>query len=259
MGRIPRLALLAANSPRIRASNHRCGPGNFTTNLTRNPASMGFSTRFPEDFGLDGFLGVLPWRLIRTVRPNRNFYLGFWACLLAHAPVGLLLPAFFWPLPTLALALIVWSELCRPKRRSRRILSRVEKELEAGSNVAELGPELEEALYLDSGNDAARLLLAASLLEHGDDASVLLHLAPLRDRHPEAGILVLLAGAAYLHLGRPMDAIRMLEALEVDEHHPSFAAVQSMLDEAFSQLGHGKRHEPPQWGGPIVEGFLRLK
>jgi len=126
MGRIPRPALLAADSPRISASHHRCGSGGFTANLARTRASAGFSTRYPEDFGLDGFWQVLPWRLIRTIRPARDFYLGFWTAALAHIPVLLFLPASLWAAPTVALGLLIWAELCSPRRRARRILLGVE-------------------------------------------------------------------------------------------------------------------------------------
>jgi hypothetical protein len=215
--------------------------------------SYTFHIRTATHFGFDSFAQFLPWPLIREIHPRPRFF-GFcvvWAG--AAALSGALFPWLWTLLPVGFLAWTIQRERDRDARKSREILRELSAQLDCGLGLAELRPSLERAVQLDADNDAARLLLSCTLLEAGEDVSTLLQLAPLRDHHPQSGEVLLMAAATYLHLHRPADAFRMLEALTIRPSHAAYLAARHMLEECRMRLDSMDGNELPLWGSPLAE------
>ena len=164
----------------------------------------------------DDPLALLPWSLDRR-DPIRHLT---WIVALGVAlpTLLLLLGANAWwaagsiGLTAFAVARLLESSARRTAVAAREILS----ELEHGTPLQEIEPELERLVSAAPELDGARLLLAQVRLERGEVLAALIQLAPLRDRHPGEGAVVLLAALAYARSGAEADAVRMLEALRVD-------------------------------------------
>lgn len=104
-------------------------------------------------------------------------------------------------------------------RRVAVLAREIAAELEHGMAPEDLADDIERLVALDPENDAARCTLARVRIEQNDFVGALLQLAPLRDRHPDDGLIVLLAAVAYARMGSTADALRMLDALELDPEH----------------------------------------
>jgi predicted Zn-dependent protease len=170
----------------------------------------------------------------------------------------LILALFVMPLllalaPISVVILTLSREMQSSARRSRHHLRAVIKAIRAGRPAAETRHDVEEALQLDPDNDAARLLLACLMVEAGQERSALLQLAPLRDHHPDSGEIVFVAAAAYLHMHKPGEALRMLEALDITRDHRCYLAATRMLSDCRRLLGNTKTNELPVWGSPLAE------
>ena len=155
--------------------------------------------------------------------------------------------------PASLLAVLIDQERHSDPRRAKRLLRRVLDEVARGEALHEFRPGIEKTVELDAYNDAARLLLSCSLLEAGEDVAALMQLAPLRDHHPGSGEVLLIAAATYLHLDRPADALRMLEAITISPSHPSYLSARHMLEETRYRLGSADKSELPNWGSPLAE------
>lgn len=165
----------------------------------------------------DDPLALLPWNLAR--RDPIRYLTGIVAAGIA-VPVALLLAGA--PLLASAGALLVFGVMAQrllasPARRTAVAAREILSELEHGTSLQDIEPELERLVSAAPDHDGARLLLAQVRLERGEVLASLLQLAPLRDRHPGEGAVVLLAALAYARLGAEDDATRMLDALRVDQ------------------------------------------
>lgn len=104
-------------------------------------------------------------------------------------------------------------------RRVAVLAREISAELDHGVDPLDMAEEIEALVALDPGNDPARCTLARVRIEQDDFVGALLQLAPLRDRHPDDGSVVLLAAIAYARMGSTADALRMLEALQIEPEH----------------------------------------
>lgn len=167
----------------------------------------------------DDPLALLPWSLDRR-DPIRHLTGIIAAGIVLPALLFLLGASPLWPMLTLVISGIAIARLLdTPARRTAVAAREILSELEHGTPLQEIEPELERLVRAAPDLDGARLLLAQVRLERGEVLSALMQLAPLRDRHPGEGAVVLLAALAYARSGAEDDAVRMLEALRVDQLH----------------------------------------
>jgi hypothetical protein len=253
MGSSDPRGLSAHAGPRITAATPASGLRLLFERETSGRDSYTFDIRAAEHFGLDSFSQLLPWPLIRKIHPRPRFFAFCAASLGAAVASALLLPWAWTLLPLTLLAWLIEHEMHCDARKSREILRDVELQLAADVSLQEIRPSLEKAVQLDAYNDAARLLLSCALLEGREEVSALMQLAPLRDHFPDSGEVLLVATATYLHLHRPAEALKMLEALAIRPSHPSYLSARHMLEECWQRLGMLDRNELPHWGSPLAE------
>ncbi len=167
----------------------------------------------------DDPLALLPWSLDR-LDPVRHLTWIIAAGVAISASLFVLGASPLWPFLVLVIAgSVIGRLLSTPARRTAVAAREILSELEHGTPLQEIEPELERLVRAAPDLDGARLLLAQVRLERGEVLSALIQLAPLRDRHPGEGAVVLLAALAYARSGADDDAVRMLEALRVDQFH----------------------------------------
>lgn len=167
----------------------------------------------------DDPLALLPWSLDRR-DPIRHLTWIIATGIALPASLFLLGVHPLWPILTVGIAgSVIARLLSTPARRTAVAAREILSELEHGTPLQEIEPELERLVRAAPDLDGARLLLAQVRLERGEVLAALIQLAPLRDRHPGEGAVVLLAALAYARSGADDDAVRMLEALRVDQLH----------------------------------------
>jgi tetratricopeptide (TPR) repeat protein len=101
--------------------------------------------------------------------------------------------------------------------------------------------DFRRVLDLDLERDDARLRLAQSLLETGAHAAALEHLEVLRGRRPEDPEVLTRIAFAHCALGRPEEAVPLLDAVLAG--HPGYLSALRGRGEVALQTGHADQAE----------------
>ena len=228
--------LIAEAGPRVRPPRKAALPApSVRSELLERPLGDAFASMRDAAAGIVALLcdTSSPSRLPILGAADPVRHLTWLVPLGAAAPLVLVIAGVHWAWALAMVAMVVALGLRLVFGLSRRVavLAReIAADIEHGVDPLDLVDEISTLVQLDPDHDVARAVLARIRLREGDALAALLQLAPLRDRHPDDGEIVLTAAAAYATLGSATDALRMLDALRLDDAHPWTPRVRQFRD-----------------------------